>query len=481
MLSIGKLTRNTKTISFVLAFAIIGTVVILGVRAGTTSIAIDTSNGIASGNAALVTNLGAKNGKAVRFGQYAPANFVHPGILVNRQQLDFVKSKVASGQQPWKNSLTTISNGPQGRTTYTPSAVKEVKCSSSWGVNAGYEQAGCKEQVGDSQVAYTQALLWYYTGNEANARKAIEIMDAWSYTNTAILFDYPRLYNGEVVYSGGKGSQIYANGKLQAGWSAANLTRAAEIIRHTSNLWPAKDITQMENYLKNVHLVTLGDGWPGGGNWNTTFAEAWTNIGIFTNDKSTYNKGIDYWHQYGQSLIYLNSDGEFPLTADPVRYPVGGDKIKTLWNNPSSYMDGQSLETCRDMGHTMMGLGSLTNTAETARLQGLDLYGEEQQRFIRGYERNTGYINQLLDRMAETGQNAKAISDSTWVPSGEWTCPDFKDGGTSIELGIELVLNHFNKRLNIPMPNTQRLAERARPSDRGNNMVWETLTHYQAP
>jgi hypothetical protein len=41
-------------------------------------------------------------------------------------------------------------------------------------------------------------------------------------------------------------------------------------------------------------------------------------------------------------------------------------------------------ETCRDLGHVQLGYATLVNTAETAWQQGVDLYGEEQDRLIAG-------------------------------------------------------------------------------------------------
>src|SRR5690606_15863865 len=48
------------------------------------------------------------------------------------------------------------------------------------------------------------------------------------------------------------------------------------------------------------------------------------------------------------------------------------------------FQNGQAQESCRDLGHTAMGLGGIINTAETAWIQGDDLYGEEQERIITG-------------------------------------------------------------------------------------------------
>lgn len=38
--------------------------------------------------------------------------------------------------------------------------------------------------------------------------------------------------------------------------------------------------------------------------------------------------------------------------------------------------DGVCQETCRDFGHMQMGMASAMNTAETAHVQGVDLWGE---------------------------------------------------------------------------------------------------------
>ena len=38
---------------------------------------------------------------------------------------------------------------------------------------------------------------------------------------------------------------------------------------------------------------------------------------------------------------------------------------------------GVCQETCRDFGHMQMGFGACVNAAETAFIQGVDLYGEQ--------------------------------------------------------------------------------------------------------
>ena len=38
----------------------------------------------------------------------APATFTHPGVLVDRKQLDFVKAKVSAGAQPWTDAYNKM-------------------------------------------------------------------------------------------------------------------------------------------------------------------------------------------------------------------------------------------------------------------------------------------------------------------------------------------------------------------------------------
>ena len=40
-------------------------------------------------------------------------------------------------------------------------------------------------------------------------------------------------------------------------------------------------------------------------------------------------------------------------------------------------VNGICQETCRDLGHTQYGMASTLNAAETARIQGVDLYGAQ--------------------------------------------------------------------------------------------------------
>src|SRR3954466_12488412 len=94
----------------------------------------------------------------------SPAGFYHPGILVNRAQLDFIKAKVAAGAEPWKSAYEAAKKSEYGALAYKPTPIATVEC-------GPYSKPdhGCKDEQRDSIAAYTQALLWYISGDKAHA------------------------------------------------------------------------------------------------------------------------------------------------------------------------------------------------------------------------------------------------------------------------------------------------------------------------
>lgn len=405
------------------------------------------------------------------YSSYAATNngFRHPGVLVSKEQLSFIKSKVDKGEQPWKGAFDQMKGDSKASKTYTAKPVARLQCTTSGLLNA-YQQLGCSDLNNDSAAVYTQALMWQLTGDKTYANNAINIMNAWSSTLKEAPFDDP---NG----SDPKNDAEFWQNRLILGWSAETIVRGAEIIRYTDAGWKQADIDRFSSMLNKYYVPQLSEGWTGSNNGAATWAEGLINIGIFTDNREIYNRGIEHWKYATRSMIYLKGiDGNEPQKYFTPRY---NRIINTnVFNGATSYIDGLAGESCRDIGHTFMGLGALANGAETALLQGTDLYSsaEFKDKMIAGFERNSDYANQMLDRMAATGQNAAQVTASDWKPTN-FPCPDFKDGGGSAFLGNEVALNHYQDRLGVNMPNTKKLAERKRPQKGGNHLFWESLTH----
>lgn len=331
-----------------------------------------------------------------------------------------------------------------GKTNYVASPVTELKCvsGSSARQNGGQLAAQCNAHTDDAVAAYSNALNWYYTGNTAARDTAINILNAWSGKLQKIDFD----------------TSTYVNGKITASWATEETTRAAEILRYTGSGWKAADIQQYENMLENVYYPLVSTGWAyTEGNWLSTMTSATIAIGVFTNNQAEYEHGISMWRGTTPAQIYMTSDGKYPLLPVGSAYKL--DTPGRYWG-ALSFDQGMYAETCRDFGHTAMGLDSIFNGAETAYIQGIDLYGEQQARLVAGLEYMSRYIN-----------NPSAAG---------WPCPNPPDIAGGAGLMGDVAYNHY-AALGVSMPQTKQRLINHRPLGAGLMMAWETLTHALGP
>jgi hypothetical protein len=346
--------------------------------------------------------------------------FIHPGVMINQAQIDFVRAKIAAGEQPWKGAFDRAKADMYGSLSYAPKPQANVECGP-----YSMPNNGCAEEYNDSLAAYTHALLWALTGEEAHAKKSIEIMNGWS-----------------AVFKGHSNS----NGPLQAAWYGSLWPRAGELIRHTYQGWPAAELERFKGMLKNVYLPRVINGSGANGNWELSMIEASINIAVFLDDKATFDKAAGMWRKRVPAYFYLKTDG-----ASPVKAPRGNADWGT-----SYYVDGLAQETCRDFLHTQLGFGAAINAAETARQQGLDLYAEESRRLRTTME---FHADLLLGKPPGPvcGGNVELRVLNTW----------------------QIAFNHYKDRAGQALPLTERLIlEKARAIDPTyKHMSWETLTH----
>lgn len=118
------------------------------------------------------------------------------------------------------------------------------------------------------------------------------------------------------------------------------MTRAAEIIRHTSNVWPAASVKRFENFLKTVHYPVIKKGRTvlSGGNWELAMAEAAINIGIFTNDKKIFDQGKKLFERRIKAYLYMKSDGKLPVA--PPGKKLTKKQLMKYWYNQKKLVNG---------------------------------------------------------------------------------------------------------------------------------------------
>jgi hypothetical protein len=268
-----------------------------------------------------------------------PKEFVHPGMLQNRADLDFMKAKVSGGEQPWKGAWDRLRAQPYSSLDFTPKPAEHV-------IRGPYGRPsiGSNELIASANAAESHALQWYVTGNKAHAAKVIEIFNAWS----PVLHDFQQ-----------------NDAKLLAGWTGHQILGAAEIIRHTDAGWEQKNIDQFKKMILGVYYPLIKDFYPdANGNWDAAIMDTMLCIGVFCDDREIFNRAVDHYlrgHLNGGITHYV-------------------------------YPSGQCQESTRDQGHTQLGLGEMAQACRVAWTQGVDLFGAADNRLALGFEYTAKYM-----------------------------------------------------------------------------------------
>ncbi|MBM2623046.1 alginate lyase family protein [Actinoplanes sp. LDG1-06] len=351
--------------------------------------------------------------------------------MVSRAQLDFVKSKVTAGAQPWTAAYNQMLASRYASLSRTPAPRATVECGSYSNPNNG-----CTDEREDAIAAYTDALIWYISGNTAYAQKSIALMDAWSATIKA---------------------HTNSNAPLQTGWAGSVWPRAAEIIKHAYGSWPNQ--ARFATMLRTVYLPVVIGGSSSNGNWELSMMEAAVGIAVHLDDQASYDRAIARFQARTAAYIYIAADGSQP------KYPPVGSvdtraELISYWQGQSTFVDGLAQETCRDFVHTGYGISAISHVAETTRIQGADLWPSVSERMRHALGFHTKFEN------------------GTAVPAT--IC------GGSVTKGLgpvtEVAYNALANRLGIAMTNSRTYTESRRPQGTNNLFVaWETLTHANNP
>jgi hypothetical protein len=383
----------------------------------------------------------------------AQTTFQHPGVLVSKAQLDFVKAQVNTKVEPIYTQYQRAAASPWGSLAYKvqgPYAGGIIQCGSH-----SKPSFGCKEVDHDATAAYVQALLWYITGDRTYAQNAINIMNTYS-----------RTFKGYAGWTPGlscpKPSEC-SNGPLQAAWDSEKWPRAAEIIRFSDAGWADSDVQAFAGMLKKIYVPLIYNGSGSNGNWELSMIEGMMGIAVFTEDAKLFEHAQTFWRERIPAYFYYAPvDGNKPA-------PLPRGSVKTTWNGQTVFdtrVNGIAQETCRDFHHTEYGIAAAMNAAETAHIQGAKLFESEQPRLIAALEFSAGY----------------ELARSTTSPA--YVCGGKIDLGPAITYVIGY--NEYHNRLGQPMPKTEALIKDwvlTRPTSvdaaSGPHMaIFEPLTHY---
>ncbi len=254
------------------------------------------------------------------------APFVHPGIPFTTAHLDAVKANL--DREPWKSGYARLAGDGRSNPDYRMQGPFEhVSRNPHVNRNAWMSDMGA---VGNL------ALRWYFERNEACAQKARDILIAWAETQKS--------------FTG-------MESNLDLGDFALHFVGGAELLRHTWPNWTDDDTRKVESLFKDVYWAGSGVG-PDGrrmlgpANKGGLSMVAATCMAVFCNDRERFDAVIEQCRSSAASGL------------------------------PDTVATGQMGESGRDQGHAFWHMFSLASIAEIAWTQGIDLFGENENRLL---------------------------------------------------------------------------------------------------
>ena len=202
-----------------------------------------------------------------------------------------------------------------------------------------------------------------------------------------------------------------------------------------------------------------------------TFAEATIDIGVFTNDRAAFDAGVATWRRRPRPRSTCRATARSRSRRPPTATPR--PRSRRYWHNPTSYITGLQGETLprpqpHDDGPRRDGQRRRDRRASKASTSS----ARSSTRIVAGYERNAGYVNEYLDKVAALGG---AQPPATWRPTG-WVGSTFAVGGVGYRAGWEVAYDHYAARGRLDAEH-EAAGGAAAPVGPGLHMSWETLTH----
>ena len=343
------------------------------------------------------------------------AQFVHPGMLHTKADLDNIKSRIQSGQEPWKSAWQQLQNSELADLSIVrPHAISHVS-RGSYAVPSN----GDKELMNDGDAAYTMALQWYLTGDKKFAQKSIEILNAWSYALDSV---------------------THSDKELIIGITGIKFLNAAEIIKYTYKGWAQKDQNAFGKMILEKWYPVIQNFKPrSNGNWDAAIGQTMLCIGIFLDRQDIFDRAYNHLSK-GQTNGAIN----FYFSET-----------------------GQCQESGRDQGHTQLGMAYLTNACEIAWNQGRDLYSAYDNRLLKGYEYTAKYM---------LGEDVPYVQYTTFYGGKVFENEISSQGRGRYSPIYERVYRHYHVRKGLEMPYTLRVIEKTRSEMVNQDHIpWSTL------
>ncbi|WP_022891360.1 AbfB domain-containing protein [Agromyces subbeticus] len=356
------------------------------------------------------------------------STYAHPGLLHTASDLGDLATRIAAHSQPWYSGYERLAANGRSNPGWNPRPLATV-------IRGGTGQ-NYMQMAYDIHAAYQNALRWRATGIEEHGAAAVRILNAWSSSLVAV---------------GGNADRFLAAGIY--GYQFAN---AAELVRERSDF----ELTAFRDMLLNVfhpmneqfltfhNNAVITNYWA---NWDLCNMASILAIGIFADRDDLVDRAVDYFHNGA-------GNGSLPH-AVPFVY---ADEGLAQWQ-----------ESGRDQGHTMMGMGLMGAICEMAWNQGIDLWGADDNRFLKAAEYvakyNLGNDVPFTPYSWQTGPNTTAGHVG-------WQTQTVVGAGSRGQLRPvwEAILGHYAGRRGLAAPWTAQMVQLVRAEGGGGDYGQES-------
>lgn len=350
------------------------------------------------------------------------SGFRHPGLLHSSEDIARMRRLVNQAQEPVISGFRKLEMSSHARSGYRMHGPVDR-----WSRKPDLYTSRAES---DAQAAYENALMWVITGNQSHADKSMEILNAWV---------------GRLKDVGG------VDGVLASGLQGIKFANAAELLRYSDSGWSEESARACERWMMDVWHPPIKDyAHFANGNWEGAALQTKMAIAIFCNDRKLFEESVRY-------AINGAGNGSIPYT---VVFPTG-----------------QCQESIRRQGYAQLGLGLLSNAAEMAWNQGVDLYGFLDNRILKGFEYTAKFglghdvpYQHYLDRTGKYGFGGRHNHYDKLSES---------DRGRFRPI-FEQPWNHYVRRRGLNAPYIEQIVSKGRPEGVSRDHPGHaTLTHWR--
>ncbi|MEV7423395.1 alginate lyase family protein [Streptomyces sp. NPDC091212] len=369
----------------------------------------------------------------------APSAAGHPGMLHTQADFDRMAAAVNAGTQPWKAGWDVLIGNSHSLPTWTANPQSVIY------------RGGGSENYGilynDVAAAYQNALRWKIQGLTAHGDAARDILNAWSGKLTAIDGSADRF-----LAAGIYGYEFAQAAEIMRGYNGFDLDRFKTMMLNV--FYPPSN-----SFLVDHNGAYISNYWA---SWDLCNLANVLAIGILCDDQAKIDQAVTYFKTGAGMGSVLN--------AIPYVY---NDQGLAQW-----------VESGRDQGHTMLGIGLMGTVCEMAWNQGIDLYGYDDNRFMKACEYVAKY--NLGGSVPFTEYTWHYGAPGVWEGWQTFTAVSADSRGQYRPVWAQLY-NHYGVRKGLSVPNTKAYAQLVQPEGGGgdygstsggyDHLGFGTLTH----